>query len=277
MPSSVSVPVSSARAFFLPTLLCILLAACGGETSVSLSPSAETLQIGESVTLVASARGTQIIWPASLPGTVVLNGNQAIYTPPATPGQYTFTITAKANRKKTATARIEVVPRPEITAFSLPGLPPAQIDPEAGTITVATQQWIDGLDALAAEFQATGPVDVGGITQTSGTTGNDFHQDVQYTVTTGQRFHRTYTVRLEAPQTTGLPVIRIDTEGNQEIASKEVYLQANIRITDPQDPANNIEHVNYADTVKGTWQLHLGLSEKTLPHQARQEDLAVRP
>jgi hypothetical protein len=40
---------------------------------------------------------------------------------------------------------------------------------------------------------------------------------------------------------TGLPIIQIDTEGNQSITSKETYLNASIIITDPNDSANNME------------------------------------
>lgn len=245
------------KSITLPIFLGALLAACGGDTFISISPATQTIQAGESVTLVASTKGTQIVWPASPPGTLAVNGNEATYTPPATPGRYDITVTARANKNKTATARIEVVPRPEMTAFSLPGLLPAVIDNDTGTITIQTQQWIDDLDALAAEFSATGTVNVAGAVQASGASSHDFHHEVEYTVTTGQQFHKTYTVQLRSPQTTGLPVIRIDTLNSEDITSKDYYLQTNIRITDPQNPDNDIEHVDFADTVKGrgnsTW------------------------
>jgi hypothetical protein len=79
-------------------------------------------------------------------------------------------------------------------------------------ITLATMNWIENIDKLKALFEAEGTVTVGDIVQQSGVTPNDFRRDMVYTVTALDNAKKTYTVVLEAPQTTGLPVMKIDTQ-----------------------------------------------------------------
>jgi hypothetical protein len=40
---------------------------------------------------------------------------------------------------------------------------------------------------------------------------------------------------------TGLPIVRIDTEGRQTITSRETYINGVVKINDPADPSNNLE------------------------------------
>lgn len=158
---------------------------------------------------------------------------------------------------KPVSLEVIVPPAPEMTEFSIDGLSPPAIDHEAGTITFTEHGWIDNLEALTATFSAAGPVTVNGEEQASGASVNNFYRDIQYTVTTGKFSQRTYTVRVDAPQATGLPVVRIDTEGNAPILSKETYLQTNITVIDPDHPEYSFEHANYKDQVRGrgnsTW------------------------
>jgi hypothetical protein len=237
----------------------LLLSACGDEVSISISPSSNLIEAGGSATLIVDARRTEVVWPETMPGTVSRVGNRVTYTPPAEAGTYEFTVVAEADPGKSATALVEVFvpPTPEITAFSLPQLAAATIDQEAGTISFSTREWIDDIDALAATFTASGIVQVDGVLQASGTTKNDFRRSLQYTVSTGKFAHRTYTVRLDAPQATGLPVIRIDTQDGQEVVSKEAYLQASITISDPRNPGFDYKGVALRDQVRGrgntTW------------------------
>ncbi|MGC4028556.1 MAG: CotH kinase family protein [Steroidobacteraceae bacterium] len=228
--------------------------------SLSITPTSTQVESLDSVALTVAAANTDIVWPTSVAGTFTHSGNTATYTPPAAAGHYEFTVAASANPSITATASVEVfVPQPaEITSFSLPPpLSAGSLDEAAGLISFTATEWIDGLDALRAEFAASGQVTVNGITQVSGTTENNFYRDVSYTVATGKFVQRTYTVRIKSPQTTGLPVMRIDTQGGAEINSKENYLQTNVTVVDPADPTHSFAHGDYKDQVRGrgnsTW------------------------
>lgn len=249
-----------ARLFAVLAMLLPLLVSCGpGPVSIALTPATTIMEAGDSVVITVTAVNTRIVWPDDVPGTFIHGGRHALYTPPASAGVYEFTVAASADATKTATVSIEVFvpPTPEITSFSLQDLPVGVIDQEAQTIVFSTQQWIDGLDALRAEFTAVGTVTVNGVEQVNGVTLNDFRTDVLYTVATGKFARRTYAVRVESPQATGLPVIRIDTQENQEITSKETYVQTNIEVTDPLHPDYSFAHADYADQIRGrgnsTW------------------------
>jgi hypothetical protein len=56
---------------------------------------------------------------------------------------------------------------------------------------------------------------------------------------------------------TGLPVVYIETEGEQNITSKDDYVKTNIKIVDPANPGNNLENTGYKDKIRGrgnaTW------------------------
>lgn len=237
------------------------LAACSSTDRppfIAIDPPAATVEAGGSITLTVVAHNTHIVWPDTVDGDFALNGNRVIYTPPAAEGQYKFPVMAAADGT-TVTASVEVFvpPTPEITSFDLPGFAPGIIDHTTNTIEFSTRDWIDGLEALTAEFSAVGTVTVDGVEQTSGVTANNFYRDVVYTVATGEFARRSYTVRIESPQTTGLPVIRIDTENNQPITSKEDYLQMNIQVVDPENPDHDFVRSEFEDQIRGrgnsTW------------------------
>jgi hypothetical protein len=97
------------------------------------------------------------------------------------------------------------------------------IDEENARITVSTLDWVENIDKLKASFRTAGTVSVAGTPQTSGITENDFRTELVYAVATWAGT-RNYTVDFISPQTTGLPVMKIDTE-NRPITSTETWLE----------------------------------------------------
>jgi hypothetical protein len=157
-----------------------------------------------------------------------------------------------------------IIPEPKMISFSMPAAETGLdaditgvIDEEQQTILLATQKWIEHINNLKAAFVATGIVTVGGTEQESGVTEQDFRSDIVYRVTTGDSATRDYRVVFESPQTTGLPVMKIDTKGRQSITSKETYVYTNIKIVDPNNAIYNVEHTGYEDRIRGrgnaTW------------------------
>lgn len=104
-----------------------------------------------------------------------------------------------------------------------------------------THFWIENIDSAVAEFEAEGRVYVDGVEQFDGETANDFRKELIYTVKTEDLSTRSYVVELMAPQTTGLPIVKIETEGEAEIVDKENYLDANFRLIDQAQPEYEIE------------------------------------
>ncbi len=237
--------------------------------ALSIAPTAAQVESGDSVTLQVTAANTDVVWPTSVPGSFTHSGNTVTYTPPAAAGHYQFTVTASADPDITATATVEVFVPAEarITSFNLPPLGDGAINQATGVISFTSTEWIEGLDALSATFTASGTVTVGGVTQVSGITANNFYRDLTYTVATGSSTQRAYTVRIKSPQTTGLPVIRIDTQGGVDISSKEDYLQTNITVVDPANPAHSFTRTEYRDQVRGRGNTTWGYPKK--PYRVR--------
>ncbi|MDR3195089.1 MAG: CotH kinase family protein [Tannerella sp.] len=132
------------------------------------------------------------------------------------------------------------------------------IDDGLSRITFRTQQWIETLDRLSASFAATGVVTVDDAVQESSRTPNDFRRgQVVYTVTTDDGRKRDYSVVFESPQTSGLPLLKIDTRDKQAITSKEEYVKTNIRLVTPDCPDCDFNHTDYVDEIRGrgnsTW------------------------
>lgn len=258
-----AVRVREQRSGCLITLGAILwfLAGCSSDRPIELSitPEVTVLEAGGSVTFDVVALNTKITWPESVPGSFTVSGTQVSYTPPHAEGRHEFTVAASADQSITVTAAIDVFvpPVPEITSFNIEGLGEGILDDGRSTIAFYSLEWIDNLDSLAAEFSTNGLVTVGDVPQVSGETLNNYYRAVSYTVSTGEYAHRTYTVRVDSPQTTGLPIIRIDTQGQEEILSKEDYLQANIEVIDPRLPEFGFVNAGYRDQIRGrgnsTW------------------------
>ena len=101
------------------------------------------------------------------------------------------------------------------------------------TIRIETLDWIENIEKLKPTFVSQGTVKIGNIEQVSSETENSFKQDVVYTITDQSGAALTYTVSLVSPQTSGLPVIIIDIEEDEEITEKkDEYNNANIKVID---------------------------------------------
>jgi len=121
-----------------------------------------------------------------------------------------------------------------------------EIDDENLTITFATQRWIGNIANLSAIFEVECADDcetqdcdvkVGDDVQMSGETENDFGKEVVYTICGDVQ----YTVRFVSPQTTGIPVIKIETQNGVEVTSKENWTNmTSFTLIDPNDDTNNI-------------------------------------
>jgi hypothetical protein len=127
-----------------------------------------------------------------------------------------------------------IIPEPKMISFSMPAAETGLdaditgvIDEEQQTILLATQKWIEHINNLKAAFVATGIVTVGGTEQESGVTEQDFRSDMVYRVTTGDSATRDYRVVFESPQTTGLPVMKIDTQGRAITSTSEWLTDSN--------------------------------------------------
>jgi spore coat protein CotH len=162
-----------------------------------------------------------------------------------------------------------VLPKVQMTAFSISAAEAGlienltgDIDEDESTITLASQAWIENLSGLKAQFESTGTVTVNGAAQESGVTIQDFRRDIVYRVTTEANVTKDYTVVFESPQTTGLPVIKIDTENSRPITSKEEYIKTNIIIVDPNNPAYNVELTGYENEIRGRGNTTWGMPKK---------------
>jgi hypothetical protein len=158
------------------------------------------------------------------------------------------------------------VPEPKLTTFSISASETGlaidlvgSINQSTSAISLETLGWIDyeKLDVLKATFETVGVVTVNDMRQESGNSPNSFRQSLVYRVTTEDNAKRDYTVVFECPQTTGLPVIKIDTKDSAKITSKETYIKTNIAVHDPDRMDYSFENTGYKDEIRGrgnsTW------------------------
>ena len=121
------------------------------------------------------------------------------------------------------------------------------IDDENHAITFTTQRWIESIEQLPAIYEVECEeceVKVGDEVQESGVTMNDFRKTVVYSIGDIQ-----YTVRFVSPQATGIPVIKIETQGGVEVTSKEDWTNmTSFVLIDPNDESNNISKGAYSST-----------------------------
>ena len=125
------------------------------------------------------------------------------------------------------------------------------IDDENSIITFTTQRWIENITNLPAIFEVVCAeecenqycdVKVGDDVQESGETVNDFRKAVVYTICGDVQ----YTIRFVTPQTTGIPVIKIETQDSVEITSKENWTNmTSFMLIDPNDDNNNLSLGSY--------------------------------
>ncbi|MDR3002308.1 MAG: CotH kinase family protein [Fibromonadaceae bacterium] len=115
------------------------------------------------------------------------------------------------------------------------------INEDAKTITFTTQRWIENIDKLSAIFELDeeGAAFVDSKPQLSGISQNDFRKDIVYKVGDNE-----YTVKFVSPQATGLPVVRIDTDGGVGILDRETWVTMTFALTDPNNQNNNISSIS---------------------------------
>ncbi|KAA6341325.1 hypothetical protein EZS27_010860 [termite gut metagenome] len=118
------------------------------------------------------------------------------------------------------------------------------INDQSSTITlhVPSNNWIDNIENAIATFTSKGLVKIGDIEQISGITPNDYRHELIYTVTLEDSSEKRYNVILVSPQSTGLPVVKIEIEGGANaIKDKENYMPSFVRLSDASHPEYNFE------------------------------------
>lgn len=106
------------------------------------------------------------------------------------------------------------------------------------TITLTSDRWIENLSHLVPTIEGTGNFYVDNELQESEITPKDFsNREIIYKVKGENGEEVLYRVILLSPQTTGLPIIRIDIEGGKEVVEKtKEYLKTNLTLIDTQNP-----------------------------------------
>ena len=132
-----------------------------------------------------------------------------------------------------------------ITQQGVPVTLPGTLDEYTNTITITIPQatnryYISNIASAIATFESEGTILVGGTEQVSGTTPNDFRKEVNYTAKAEDGSTTQYKVALICPQSTGLPVVCIDTNGGAAITSKDIYTNGTFSISDPNNPQYDI-------------------------------------
>lgn len=110
------------------------------------------------------------------------------------------------------------------------------------TFKYSTQNWINEIERLIPLFTANGTAYLNGKEQQNGLTPVDFTTpDIVYKIVSMNDTYRLYKVSLESPQSTGLPVLRINIDSGDKITSREEYVSATISCWDPNDHNNDFE------------------------------------
>ncbi|MDR2039005.1 MAG: CotH kinase family protein [Bacteroidales bacterium] len=153
-----------------------------------------------------------------------------------------YTVTAEDKSKTTYLVAFQTIPEHVFLSFSfekdknalnqsLNGI----INHETKTITFETKQWVENIQSLIPSFEASGQVTINGNEQESGITANDFRNEIIYRVNGQSGFYNDYKVIFISPQASGLPVLKIDTEGQVPVTTKTIYIDADFKLMD----ANN--------------------------------------
>jgi hypothetical protein len=153
---------------------------------------------------------------------------------------YSFVITGAAldiPETGNSNIAIDITPEPEISSYKLEAsetglsgdlygvITPVAAGQYQITLATSSFNWLENLDKFRAVFEAYGNVTVEDVVQQSGVTPNNFWRDVVYTVTALDNSMTTIcTVVFESPQTTGLPVVKIDTQ-NRPVDSTSVWVE----------------------------------------------------
>jgi len=125
------------------------------------------------------------------------------------------------------------------------------------TLNIPSNDWIENIERAVATFASEGNITVGNVTQESGDTVNDFRKELIYTVSKEGMPDRKYRVILKSPQSTGLAVMKVDTEGGAEITDRENYVNATCLVSDPDNPQNNIDKTTgIRGRGNSTWEMY---------------------
>ena len=163
--------------------------------------------------------------------------------------EFTYTVQAEDGSRQQYILKVTPLLPGAITSYSLcldvngemlsiPG----RFSDDSTTITIeAPLYWIENIDSAIATFEGRGVVVVDEAEQISGESANSFSHDLIYTVVGEDGMKRVYTVIVEAPQATGLPVIKIDTENGVDVVDKENYIAADFSLRDASCPEYNLK------------------------------------
>lgn len=215
------------------------------------------------------SEGTQVTFSFRAYGTVCYNGSIIVSETNSINFQKSLELSVKSPDRNIINYQFEVpeqdVGNNNMTAFALQftqgGLPSkcsGTINDRDGTITVIVPEtgWIDNIRNATAMFSSTGAsVIVDGQEQTSDVSENNYMTDIVYTVIAGNGDRRDYTVTVVSPQSTGLPVVHIETQGGAAITNKEDYIVSRVSIHDAANSSNNIDEVTAGVRGRGntTW------------------------
>ena len=155
-----------------------------------------------------------------------------------------YTVQAEDGSKQEYELKIAPCLSGAITSYSLClnvngenlSIPGRFSDDSTKIVVEAPLYWIENIGSAIATFKARGVVTVGKAEQISGKSPNSFLRDLIYTVVGEDGLERFYTVTLEAPQSTGLPVIKIDTENGLEVVDRENYIGADFLLQNSSHP-----------------------------------------
>jgi len=116
-----------------------------------------------------------------------------------------------------------------------PGLPASLTEarrPSASNIDIQyhVPVVLDDLAALVPVFEANGKVYAEGSEVASAVTALDFSRNVALVVRKPNGRERTYQVTINTPQTTGLPMVLIETRNGVSVDSKDEYVEASFSI-----------------------------------------------
>jgi hypothetical protein len=109
------------------------------------------------------------------------------------------------------------------------------IDHEARTVTLSSSRWIANVKHLIAVFETPARLFIGEQEQVSGVTTNSYLDKHTLRVKTDEGIVADYALITRGPMFTGLPIIKIDIDGGQEVKEKTVKLPSRFHLTVPNE------------------------------------------
>ena len=251
--------------YFIIALFALLVSCGGGGGTGTPTPQPDTTSPVISLqgdSLIAVEVGTVFEDPGAT-ATDNIDGPVAVSqsgTVSDEQGTYTITYTASDSAGNTSSLERTVVVEeaPSITQFSFlkannPSLSEdIDLSLEEGVISGRVGAGVNNLIATIVHDGA--EIDVEGISQTSGLTGNDFTHPLSYTLATASGLEKTYTV--DITQFTGLPIIYLTTN-NEAAIEREDYVEGRISVDGWRDyPSLDEMDMKIRGRGNSTWHLH---------------------